>query len=170
MASDILFDVEVPFSKAVVIFGGVNYGKVKDQSFIDKSLGLGFRGEVADLGLRLDVCYNIQQVAFTTVYALQSGGWIWNSTTTEGNYAQGKLNSEDTGIGLTLNTLKGSWLLNPFIHGYYDSQKIIQPKISDPPSYRVDYFNLAAAVFFNVSTHNRLLLGFGLNNHDRWLF
>jgi len=165
-----LFDLEYPLSRAVVIFAGINFCRLDGQTFLGKSFGLGFRTERDDVSLRFDVCYLIQTVTYRATYLLQYGDWIWNQQQIEFYNDQRTFSSKEVGIGLTLNTVNPIWHVNPFIHGYYGSQALIQPKtsesITDPPAYTDEHFNLSAGVFFNIAPKHRILFGLGMNYHS----
>lgn len=167
--SEFMFDLEIPLSRVIVIFGGLNLGVLDQKTSLGKTIGFGFRGSGGDLHMRLDLSFNIQDMDYE-VYYVNETQWIWGETTRTSLYDHGTLTSKNLGVGITLNTAQAEWTLNPFIHGAFGSQTIIQPKetsfIPDPPSYSDSYFNLAGGFYFRLGDRHRLVIGYGMNRHS----
>ncbi len=167
--SEFLFDLEIPLSRVIVIFGGLNLGLMDQKTSLGKIIGLGFRAAGGDLHMRLDLSYNIQDMDYE-IYYVNETQWTWDEVTKTTLYDQGTFTSKNLGVGITLNTAKTDWLVNPFFHGGFGSQTIIQSKetsfIADTPSYSDSYFNLAGGFFFRVGDRHRLVIGYGLNRHS----
>jgi hypothetical protein len=100
--SELLFDLEFPLSQSVVVFGGLNLGEIDKKTSVGKSIGLGLRREHENVGIRLDISYNIQDMNYEVMYVNQTE-FLWGDVEEQVIYDQGTLTSKDLSLGLTLN-------------------------------------------------------------------